>query len=83
MCYFDYGEGNTEPEVISRDDGEEEESFRNSHRNDIQCSHRNDIQCSHRNDTQRREPLNRDRIGGYKVRVEATVIVRETFIVTV
>ena len=75
MCYFDYGEGNTQTEVISRDDGEEEESFRNSHRNDIQCSHRNDIQ--------RRESLNRDRIGGYEVRVEATVIVRETFIVTV
>ena len=71
MCYFDYGEGNTEPEVISRDDGEEEESFRNSHRNDIQSSHRNDIQ--------QREPLNRDRIRGYEVRVKATVIVRETF----
>ena len=32
------------------------------------CSHKNDIQCSHRNDIQRREPLNRDRIGGYEVR---------------
>ena len=63
MCYFDYGEGNTEPEVISRNDGEEEESFRNSHKNDIQ----------------RREPLKRDRIGGYEVRIKATVIVRETF----
>ena len=25
MCYFDYGGGNTEPEVISRNDGKEEE----------------------------------------------------------
>ena len=25
MCYFDYDEGNTEPEVISGNDGKEEE----------------------------------------------------------